>query len=69
MTTLHVATDGDDSKDGSASSPLRTISRAADLARLVACLRVLFVPDAGTVCSDADVIETRRFAVARLVHE
>ena len=33
MTTLHVATDGDDSKDGSASSPLRTISRAADLAR------------------------------------
>ena len=33
MTTLRVATDGDDSKDGSASSPLRTISRAADLAR------------------------------------
>ncbi len=33
MTTLHVATDGDDSKDGSESSPLRTISRAADLAR------------------------------------
>src|SRR5689334_4011150 len=33
MTTLHVATDGDDSKDGSASGPLRTISRAADLAR------------------------------------
>ena len=29
--TLHVATDGDDSKDGSASSPLLTISRAADL--------------------------------------
>ena len=33
MTILHVATDGDDSNDGSASSPLRTISRAADLAR------------------------------------
>jgi len=33
MTTLHVATDGDDSEDGSASSPLRTISRAAELAQ------------------------------------
>jgi hypothetical protein len=33
MTTLHVATDGDDSKDGSESCPLRTISRAAELAQ------------------------------------
>ena len=33
MTTLHVATDGDDSRDGSAGRPLRTISRAAELAR------------------------------------
>lgn len=33
MTTLHVATDGDDSRDGSAGAPLRTISRAAEIAR------------------------------------
>ncbi|HEY0937285.1 MAG TPA: right-handed parallel beta-helix repeat-containing protein [Trebonia sp.] len=33
MTTLHVATDGDDSGDGSESRPLPTISRAAELAR------------------------------------
>jgi Right handed beta helix region len=33
MTTLHVATDGADTGEGFASSPLRTISRAADLAR------------------------------------
>jgi hypothetical protein len=33
MTTLHVATDGDDSTDGSDGRPLRTISRAAELAR------------------------------------
>jgi hypothetical protein len=33
MTILHVATDGDDSKDGSECRPLRTISRAAELAR------------------------------------
>ena len=33
MTTLHVATDGADAADGSAGSPLRTISRAAELAR------------------------------------
>ncbi len=33
MTTLHVATDGDDFKDGSAGCPLRTINRAAELAR------------------------------------
>jgi hypothetical protein len=33
MTTLHVATDGDDAKDGAEDRPLRTISRAAELAR------------------------------------
>ena len=33
MTTLHVATDGADTADGSAGRPLRTISRAAELAR------------------------------------
>ena len=33
MTTLHVATTGADSADGSASRPLRTISRAAELAQ------------------------------------
>ena len=33
MTTLHVATDGDDARDGSGGRPLRTISRAAGLAR------------------------------------
>ena len=33
MTTLHVATDGDDYGDGSQGRPLRTISRAAELAR------------------------------------
>src|SRR5215472_11189367 len=33
MTTLHVAADGRDSADGSAGSPFRTISRAAELAR------------------------------------
>ncbi|HEX6523578.1 MAG TPA: right-handed parallel beta-helix repeat-containing protein [Streptosporangiaceae bacterium] len=32
MTTLHVATNGADTADGSASSPLRTINRAAELA-------------------------------------
>jgi hypothetical protein len=33
MTTLHVATDGADSADGSAGRPFRTINRAAELAR------------------------------------
>jgi hypothetical protein len=33
MTTLHVAKDGADTQDGSEGSPLRTISRAADLAQ------------------------------------
>ena len=33
MTTLHVATNGADTADGSASRPLRTINRAAELAR------------------------------------
>jgi hypothetical protein len=32
MTTLHVATNGADTADGSASRPLRTINRAAELA-------------------------------------
>ncbi len=32
MTTLHVATDGADTADGSAGRPFRTISRAAELA-------------------------------------
>ncbi len=33
MTTLHVATDGSDAADGSEANPLRTIDRAAQLAR------------------------------------
>ena len=33
MTTLHVATDGADTADGSAGRPFRTINRAAELAR------------------------------------
>ena len=33
MTTLHVATNGADTADGSASHPFRTINRAAELAR------------------------------------
>jgi hypothetical protein len=33
MTTLHVATDGADTADGSEGRPLRTISRAAELAQ------------------------------------
>jgi hypothetical protein len=33
MTTLHVATDGADTADGAADRPLRTISRAAELAQ------------------------------------
>ena len=33
MTTLHVATDGADTADGSASHPYRTIDRAAEFAR------------------------------------
>src|SRR5215469_8853802 len=33
MTTLHVATEGTDSADGSAGRPFRTINRAAELAR------------------------------------
>jgi Right handed beta helix region/Protein of unknown function (DUF1565) len=33
MTTLHVATNGADTADGSVSRPLRTINRAAELAR------------------------------------
>jgi Right handed beta helix region/Protein of unknown function (DUF1565) len=33
MTTLHVATDGADTADGSQGRPLRTISRAAELAQ------------------------------------
>src|SRR5579859_1201606 len=32
MTTLHVATNGTDTGDGSADRPLRTINRAAELA-------------------------------------
>ena len=33
MTTLHVATDGANTADGSKGRPLRTISHAAELAR------------------------------------
>ncbi len=32
MTTFHVATDGADGADGSASRPFRTVNRAAELA-------------------------------------
>ena len=33
MTTFHVATDGADGADGSASRPFRTVNRAAELAK------------------------------------
>lgn len=40
MTTLHVATDGSDAADGSPAHPLRTIDRAAQLARAGDTVRV-----------------------------